>query len=81
MDFYRLDGVQEVDDLGLDDYLYGRGICVIEWADRAIGALPQEHLNIRLDHLSENERKLTFEPQGQRYTELIRQAKNRWNFQ
>src|SRR4030042_912303 len=42
IDLYRLDRIEEGIDLGLDDYLYGRGVCVIEWADRALGILPEE---------------------------------------
>ncbi len=33
IDLYRLDRIEESLDLGLDDYLYGRGVCVIEWAE------------------------------------------------
>ncbi len=29
IDFYRLDNIAEISDLGLDDYLYGKGVCVI----------------------------------------------------
>src|SRR5690349_17851059 len=32
MDLYRLDRIEEIVDLGLDDYLYGKGVCVVEWA-------------------------------------------------
>ena len=30
MDFYRLENIAEISDLGLDDYLFGKGVCVIE---------------------------------------------------
>ena len=33
IDLYRLDKIEEVAQLGLDDYLYGKGVCVVEWAD------------------------------------------------
>lgn len=36
MDFYRLDNIKEIADLGLDDYLYGHGVCVIEWAEKGM---------------------------------------------
>ncbi len=40
-DFYRLDEASELADLGLEEYLDGEGITVIEWADRFPDALPE----------------------------------------
>jgi tRNA threonylcarbamoyladenosine biosynthesis protein TsaE len=34
MDLYRLESERELDELGLDDYLFGDGICAIEWAEK-----------------------------------------------
>ncbi len=34
IDLYRLDGVEDASDIGLDDALYGEGVAAIEWADR-----------------------------------------------
>lgn len=39
-DFYRIDSAEAALRLGLDEYLYGDGICVIEWADRFPQLLP-----------------------------------------
>ena len=75
IDLYRLDRIEEGIDLGLDDYLYGRGVSVIEWADRALGILPEERLMIRLGYLSDTGRKLEIEPGGQRYHEMVTQLK------
>jgi tRNA threonylcarbamoyladenosine biosynthesis protein TsaE len=58
-------------ELGLEDYLYGRGVCVVEWAEKGFSVLPQEHLLIELDYLSEEERHLGFKPQGERYLSLL----------
>ena len=71
IDFYRLDKIEEIHDLGLDDYLYGGGVCVVEWAEKGLSALPHEHLLIRLEYLSEKERRLTFQPEGERYLKLV----------
>ena len=40
-DFYRLERADELGDLGIEEYLDGDGACVIEWADRFPGALPE----------------------------------------
>lgn len=70
IDLYRLDNIEESLDLGLDDYLYGKGICVVEWAEKAISILPENHLLIRIEYLSDTERGFTLEPNGKRYREL-----------
>ena len=59
MDLYRLDTFEDVDGLGLDDYLYGDGVCVIEWADKAPGYFPERHLLVRIRVVSEEEREFT----------------------
>ena len=61
MDLYRLDSFEEVDGLGLDDYLYGDGVCVIEWADKAPGYFPERNLMIAIRPISDDERELTIE--------------------
>ena len=75
VDLYRLEQVEEVADLGLDDYLYGEGICVVEWADRALNLMPPEHMFIELTYLSPRRRSLYLEPRGQRYCDLINELK------
>ncbi|MFC2011913.1 tRNA (adenosine(37)-N6)-threonylcarbamoyltransferase complex ATPase subunit type 1 TsaE [Chloroflexota bacterium] len=73
IDLYRLDNIEESLDLGLDDYLYGEGVCVVEWAEKALSILPSEHLLIRIDYLSDTGRKLKMEPSGRHYAELAAQ--------
>ena len=75
IDLYRLDHVEEIEDLGLDEYLYGNGVCVVEWAEKGLDVLPAEHLMIEISYLSDTERGFRFKPSGQRYRELIRQMK------
>ena len=56
MDLYRLDSLEEIDGLGLEDYLYGDGLCVIEWADKAQGYFPLDHVDISIETVSDSER-------------------------
>jgi len=67
IDLYRLDRLEEIADLGLDDYFYGQGICVVEWAEKALSILPTENLLIQIDYLAENERRFTITPNGKDY--------------
>ena len=48
IDLYRLNRLEEIVDLGLEEYLEGDGICVIEWADRMEELLPENAIHIRI---------------------------------
>ncbi len=74
LDLYRLDSVDEVEALGLDEYLDGDGVCVVEWADKAPGAFPPEHLSIRLAALDENTRRIRLAADDERHRSLIEVA-------
>ena len=71
IDLYRLDRIEEIVDLGLDDYLSGGGICVVEWAEKGLSVLPAEHLLIEIEYLSDTERSLRLRPSGSRYLEMV----------
>ena len=75
MDFYRLDNIAEISDLGLDDYLFGQGVCVIEWANKGLTVLPEDHLLINIDYLADNERSFTITSKGERYVRMLKQLK------
>jgi tRNA threonylcarbamoyladenosine biosynthesis protein TsaE len=75
MDFYRLDNIAEISDLGLDDYLFGEGVCVIEWANKGLTVLPEDHLLIGIDYLSDNERNFVIEARGERYIRMVKQLR------
>ena len=75
MDLYRVNRMEEIVELGLDDYFYGKGVCVVEWAEKGLSLLPAEHLFIQLSYLSDTERRLQFKPSGKRYRELLEQLK------
>jgi tRNA threonylcarbamoyladenosine biosynthesis protein TsaE len=60
-DLYRLLGEEELVDLGSDDYFYGNGVCLVEWADMAHGQLPEDHTSIRIEHAGENSRRFRVE--------------------
>lgn len=76
IDLYRLnDAVKEVGTLGFEDYLYGEGVCVIEWADRGREVLPDECLWISLRHISETKRGISMTAIGERYQKLLQEFK------
>ena len=71
LDLYRLEKMPEITDLGLDDYLYGEGATVIEWADRAESLWPDDHLRIDLEYAGAKARKLKVTAHGKRYVEIL----------
>ncbi|MFA5780019.1 MAG: tRNA (adenosine(37)-N6)-threonylcarbamoyltransferase complex ATPase subunit type 1 TsaE [Elusimicrobiota bacterium] len=59
IDLYRLNSAGEINDLGLDEYIYGNGIAIIEWAEK-LGKknLPKKRIEIRIKIKSKNEREI-----------------------
>ena len=75
IDLYRLDHIEEIADLGLDDYLYGNGVCVVEWAEKGLSMLPIEYLLIEISYLSDTERSFQLKPSGKRYLKIAAQLR------
>lgn len=70
LDAYRLNGAREAEDLDLDAML-NTGPLVIEWAERIQGALPQDHLQVNLRWVDDEQRDLTFTAYGERFQKLL----------
>ncbi len=60
-DLFRVENSQSLARLGLDDYLFGDGISVIEWADRFPEFIPDQARWILFEIKSENQRAITFQ--------------------
>ncbi len=76
IDLYRLDNIEEISELGLDDYLYGNGVCVVEWAEKGLSLLPVEHLLVRISYLSDTGRRLRLTPGSRRYLDMLARLKD-----
>jgi tRNA threonylcarbamoyladenosine biosynthesis protein TsaE len=73
LDLYRINDPLEAWDLGLDDQLYGNGICVVEWADRATEIFPSDALWIDMDYGSDPvHRAITLAESSVRYRLLLK---------
>ena len=64
VDVYRLDRRSEVVDLALPEMLDDGAVVVVEWGERAAGALPPAHLHIRIDIGEADERVVHLDPRG-----------------
>ena len=71
MDLYRIGSIEQAEVLGIDEYVEGDGLTVVEWADNVPGIFPDDALCIELELLSECERRLSFAGVTNRHKGLI----------
>ena len=57
-DMYRIEDESEAQELGLDEFFYGNGVCMIEWAENIKNMLPKNLITINITKLGENEREI-----------------------
>ncbi|WP_243140771.1 tRNA (adenosine(37)-N6)-threonylcarbamoyltransferase complex ATPase subunit type 1 TsaE [Candidatus Galacturonibacter soehngenii] len=48
-DVYRIGDIEEMDEIGYEDYFYGKGVCLIEWANLIKDILPQNIIEITIE--------------------------------
>lgn len=74
LDLFRLETLDEVENLGWDDLLRGDGLLVIEWAEKVRGYLPANYVEVDFKIAGENAREIAFSPRGVRYEGLVEQV-------
>lgn len=57
-DMYRLDNIKQIADLGYEEYFYGNGVAVVEWADKIKELLPKGAINVYLKIIGDKQRKI-----------------------
>jgi len=57
-DLFRLDNKEELFGLGYEEYFFGNGVCLVEWAEKAEELLPKERIEINLKIISEKKREI-----------------------
>ena len=71
-DLYRLDSYEELEELGVEDYFYGNGVCLIEWAEKFSEDLPENRLEVWINRgKTDDERYIKLKAFGYRYKKLI----------
>ena len=63
-DVYRIGDIEEMDEIGYEDYFYGEGVCLIEWADLIREILPEQMCRVTIENDLEkgfDYRKITLE--------------------
>ena len=76
LDVYRLNGSRDLEDMGCEEYLFGRGVAVIEWAEKVREALPEETLWVEMTWLDETKRRLVLSGDDQRMEKIQTAFKN-----
>ncbi|GEK90520.1 tRNA (adenosine(37)-N6)-threonylcarbamoyltransferase complex ATPase subunit type 1 TsaE [Alkalibacterium kapii] len=75
MDLYRLEHAEN-EDLGLEEYFYGKGVSVVEWGSFMKEELPKDYLMIRFNVLNDSgKRELIIEAHGEPYQEILKELK------
>jgi tRNA threonylcarbamoyladenosine biosynthesis protein TsaE len=72
IDLYRLISETEAEELGIEEYLHGKGVTAIEWADKILSLLPRELLDIRIQYTGERTRSIELRGKGSRYEDLVK---------
>jgi tRNA threonylcarbamoyladenosine biosynthesis protein TsaE len=75
VDLYRIADVKATLTFGLDEYLYGDGVCAIEWAERVRPIWTDEYLLITMRHIDETKRGIALRAVGHRYDLLVNRFK------
>ena len=63
-DWYRLNSAEELYEMGMDEYLGGDGVAVVEWPSRCPEAVPETYLEVRIDTVGERDREIILTPRG-----------------
>ena len=64
LDLYRLNDLKEIENLAIEEYIYGDGVTVIEWAEKMECLLPEKHMSVRLKTKGDNKREVLIENPG-----------------
>lgn len=76
LDVYRLSGPRDLEDMGYEDYFFGGGIIVIEWAEKIRDLLPEKTLFVHMRYIDENTRELLLEGPNEKIEKLEKLLKS-----
>lgn len=79
MTWYRLETEEELEDIGYEEYVGGKGLTLIEWADNFLEQMPEESLDINVTIVPEG-RVVELSPCGERYEKLCEEVERHADF-
>jgi len=72
IDLYRLDGISDLEDIGLDELLYDQAVIAIEWAEKMSPDLPALHLAMTFEITDDDDRRISLIAYGHNLVNLIK---------
>ena len=69
-DVYRIADVEEMYDLGFEEYIYSGGVCIIEWSNLIEEILPDDTINIQILYIDDNKRQINITGKGSKFENL-----------
>ena len=71
VDLYRIRSLRELESTGLIEYFSGQTVTAIEWADKGLAALPQDRIEITLNHRAARSRTIQLSAMGPKSDEVL----------
>jgi tRNA threonylcarbamoyladenosine biosynthesis protein TsaE len=76
-DVYRLNDYSDIEDLGYEEYFSGKGVVVIEWAEKIAPIIPETAIFINFEYVDDNKRKITIQGPQNRLCDFCIHMKKR----
>ena len=70
LDVYRLSSSRDLQDLGYEEFFFGKGVTVIEWAEKIQDIIPEKSLSVTLAYLDQNQRSIDMTGQPDQITRI-----------
>ena len=77
IDLYRLDGIHDFEDIGLDELMYDQAVIAMEWAEKMSHQLPDHHLAMTFEIINDNDRKINLNAFGHSIVNLTKPLNER----
>ena len=78
VDLYRIRSPRELESTGLIEYFSGQTVTAIEWADKGLAALPQDRIEITLNHRAARSRTIQLSAMGPKSDEVLALARRQY---
>lgn len=72
-DVYRIGDIEEMYDMGYEEYFYSGGVCIIEWANLIEEILPEDTIRIEISTQDENKRQFIITGKGEKFNHIVKE--------
>jgi len=79
VDLYRIRSPRELESIGLIEYFSGQTVTAVEWADKGLAALPQDRIEITLNHRAVRSRTIQLRATGPKSDEVLALARMQYS--